>query len=154
MAKKTLTGVIIVMVAIIFGNSPAWSWLGQKKETIKIGAILPLSGASSQVGEAQRDGLRLAVDEINTWEGINGKKIELLIEDSKTDKVSAKDEVTPFMQLLINNELSGNLREKFIGFGEKEYGCRVFSEIIITNKYGANAAQTEKTTDYYQADEK
>ena len=61
-------------------------------------------------------------------------------------------EITPFMQNIINNELSKKLREK-IEFYEKDRGYKVFGEIFITNKYGANIAQTGKTTDYYQGDE-
>ncbi len=63
-----------------------------------------------------------------------------------------KEEVTPFMRQLMDNELSEELIEK-IGFYEEKYGYKVFGEIFVTNKYGANAAQTGKTTDYYQADE-
>ncbi|MBI4707191.1 MAG: ABC transporter substrate-binding protein [Candidatus Omnitrophica bacterium] len=90
MAKKILSGVFIVVAMVIFGSNSAWSWFGQKKEAIKIGAILPLSGASSQVGEAQRNGMMLAIDEINSWGGINARKIELIIKDSKTDKQEGK----------------------------------------------------------------
>lgn len=65
-----------------------------------------------------------------------------------------KDEITPFMQRLISNTLSNNLREKFIEFYEKQYGYRLFLEVFVTNKYGANVAQTQKTSDYRQDDEK
>jgi len=64
-----------------------------------------------------------------------------------------KEEITPFMQELINNELSEKLKEK-LKFYEKKYGYKVFGEIFVTNKYGANVVQTGKTSDYYQADEK
>ena len=66
-----------------------------------------------------------------------------------------KETITPFMQKLINNPLSKELREKFElkEFYEDKYGYKVFGEVFITNKYGANVAQTIKTTDYYQADE-
>lgn len=60
--------------------------------------------------------------------------------------------ITPFIRELINNKLSRELREK-IEFYEREYGYRVLGEVFATNKYGANAAQTGKTFDYYQADE-
>ena len=63
-----------------------------------------------------------------------------------------KEEKTVFMQDLINNELSEQLREK-ISFFKEKYGCTIFGEIFVTNKYGANAAQSGKTSDYYQADE-
>jgi len=63
-----------------------------------------------------------------------------------------KEVKTVFMQDLINNQLSEELREKAIFYHEK-YGYAIFGEIFVTNKYGANVAQTGKTTDYYQADE-
>ena len=79
--------------------------------------------------------------------------IQAYISEKDREWTSApKEEVTAFMQKLINNELSKELREK-IKFYEGKYGYRVFGEVFITNKYGANDAQTGKTTDYYQADE-
>jgi HAMP domain-containing protein len=63
-----------------------------------------------------------------------------------------KEEITPFMQDIMGNELSERLREK-ADFYDKKYGYQVFGEIFITNKYGVNIAQSRKTSDYYQADE-
>ena len=63
-----------------------------------------------------------------------------------------KSEVTDFMYGLITNEASEELR-KVTTFYEDQYGYNVIGEIIVTNKYGVNVAQSEKTTDYYQADE-
>jgi PAS domain S-box-containing protein len=63
-----------------------------------------------------------------------------------------KEEITPFMRDIIDNEVSQYLRENTRYYRDK-YGCGVFSEVFVTNKYGVNVAQTGKTTDYYQADE-
>ncbi|UCG56980.1 MAG: HAMP domain-containing protein [Phycisphaerales bacterium] len=62
---------------------------------------------------------------------------------------------TPFMQELICNELSVELRDEFEQkeFYKSKYGYEVFSEVFVTNKYGANAAQSQRTSDYYQGDE-
>ncbi|MBN1931015.1 MAG: PAS domain S-box protein, partial [Desulfobacterales bacterium] len=62
------------------------------------------------------------------------------------------EETVSFIRKLLNNELSEDLREK-IAFYERTHGYKVFVEIFVTNKYGANTAQSQKTTDYYQADE-
>jgi len=53
------------------------------EEPIKTGALLSLTGPGSRTGEDIKDGLLLTVDEINSRGGINGRKIELIIEDSK-----------------------------------------------------------------------
>lgn len=57
----------------------------EQNETIRIGAIDPLTGPFAAYGEPVRNGMLLAVDEINAGGGINGKKIELLIEDDGGD---------------------------------------------------------------------
>src|SRR4030043_1344615 len=63
-----------------------------------------------------------------------------------------KKSITPFMQKIINNVLSNELKER-INYFKNKYGYDVFSELIVTNKYGASVAQTGKTTDYRQDDE-
>jgi branched-chain amino acid transport system substrate-binding protein len=52
------------------------------QDTIKIGAVLPLSKAAfAQAGEEQRRGLLMALEEINQAVGVLGKKVDLIIED-------------------------------------------------------------------------
>jgi branched-chain amino acid transport system substrate-binding protein len=52
------------------------------EDTIKIGAVIPLSKAAfAQVGEEQRRGFLMALDEVNNAGGLLGKKVELIIED-------------------------------------------------------------------------
>jgi signal transduction histidine kinase len=66
-----------------------------------------------------------------------------------------KETITPFMQKIIDNSLSVEIKEELESkefYNERE-GYEVFSEIFATNKYGANIVQTQKTSDYYQADE-
>jgi len=54
-------------------------------ETIKIGVPFPITGAASNIGEQMRDGMQLAVDEINSRDGINGRDIELIVVDNETN---------------------------------------------------------------------
>jgi len=54
-------------------------------ETIKIGVIFPLTGPAADIGFQMRDGMQLAVDEINSRDGINGRNIELIIVDNETN---------------------------------------------------------------------
>lgn len=69
------------------GPAPA----GQgKAEAIKIGAILPLSGPAADSGQQMRNGYRTALKELEKkgWV-LNGRKIELLIEDGKGDPTTS-----------------------------------------------------------------
>ena len=48
---------------------------------VKLGIVLPLTGAEAKFGEIEKRSFEMAVDEINKKGGINGKKLELVIED-------------------------------------------------------------------------
>lgn len=54
-------------------------------EAIKIGLLQPLTGPVSAAGIAVRDGAQIALDEINADGGINGRPLELVIEDDEND---------------------------------------------------------------------
>ncbi|MEO0047967.1 MAG: extracellular ligand-binding receptor [Pseudomonadota bacterium] len=70
------------------------------EETIKIGVSGPYTGGSSSMGVSMRDGVRLAVKEINAAGGVNGKKIEVIERDDE-----AKNERgVQIAQELINKE--------------------------------------------------
>jgi signal transduction histidine kinase/ActR/RegA family two-component response regulator len=68
---------------------------------------------------------------------------------------AGENEISPFMHQLINNELSEEIRNKLEAkdYYKGKKGYAVFGEVFVTNKYGANVAQTNKTSDYWQADE-
>lgn len=58
-------------------------------DTIKIGGNLELSGGVSSYGSSINDGAQLAIKEINDAGGINGKKIEYIVKDNKSDSAEA-----------------------------------------------------------------
>lgn len=51
-------------------------------DTIKIGMIASLSGAEKPWGDESKKGAQLAIDQANEAGGINGKQIELIVEDT------------------------------------------------------------------------
>lgn len=50
---------------------------------IKIGSVLSLTGDLAEYGTRCKEGIDLAVDEINTSGGVNGRPIEIVYEDDK-----------------------------------------------------------------------
>ncbi|WP_342616149.1 ABC transporter substrate-binding protein [Rhodoferax sp. GW822-FHT02A01] len=56
---------------------------------IKFGVAEALSGGAAQYGVAIRNGFQLAADEINAKGGVNGDKIQLVIEDEQGKKEEA-----------------------------------------------------------------
>ncbi|MDR2179843.1 MAG: ABC transporter substrate-binding protein [Synergistaceae bacterium] len=59
------------------------------EETIKIGVTAPLTGNFAEYGQDMKNANTLAVDEINAKGGVLGKKVELIIMDSKSDPKEA-----------------------------------------------------------------
>ena len=97
MKKKKLAGVFLSLslvagaLAGCSGDSKTSSSSGgssKSGETIKIGANLELSGGTASFGQSAADGLKLAIDEINK-EGIDGKKLEIVKVDNKSDAAEA-----------------------------------------------------------------
>jgi branched-chain amino acid transport system substrate-binding protein len=60
-----------------------------KKDPIKIGFSGPLTGKFSDFGTSGRDGVAMAVEEINRHGGIRGRRVELLLSDDKNDAEAA-----------------------------------------------------------------
>ncbi|MES9736316.1 ABC transporter substrate-binding protein [Peribacillus frigoritolerans] len=97
MKKKKLAGVFLSLslvagaLAGCSGDSKTSSSSGgssKSGDTIKIGANLELSGGTASFGQSAADGLKLAIDEINK-EGIDGKKLEIVKVDNKSDAAEA-----------------------------------------------------------------
>jgi branched-chain amino acid transport system substrate-binding protein len=69
-----------------FANRPSLPSLPAKNpHAFGIGAVLPLQGPQGNTGVAMRQGLQLAVDEVNAAGGINGQPIQLDIFDYRGD---------------------------------------------------------------------
>lgn len=91
---------LLLVMAFCLGvvqTQPAWS-----QETIKVGVILPLTGAQAAFGEIEKNSFEMVLEKINAAGGINGKKLELLFEDdtgkpevarSAAEKLINKDKV-------------------------------------------------------------
>jgi len=62
---------------------------GDADGPIKIGMIAPFSGSESAFGDYMKNGAQLAVDEINADGGVNGRELELLVEDGACDATTA-----------------------------------------------------------------
>ena len=72
-----IIGVVVLLIAVYLVFKPA------DASTVRIGALIPLSGPGATLGEWMQKGVLAARDEINALGGINGKLIEIVIEDDK-----------------------------------------------------------------------
>jgi branched-chain amino acid transport system substrate-binding protein len=73
---------------------------GSTTHVIKLGAILSITGAGGVYGPQSRDGMNLAVKQINSSGGVSGAQIKLTINDD----ASLKDQASQLAQKLIQQE--------------------------------------------------
>ena len=95
--KILMVFLLSVTLCFTFGVSSSMA-----ADSVKVGIVLPLTGAQAKFGEVEKLSFDLALEEINAAGGINGKKLELLIEDdtgrpevgrSVVEKLITKDKV-------------------------------------------------------------
>jgi branched-chain amino acid transport system substrate-binding protein len=77
------------------GGTPTNSYAGK---TIKLGAVLSLTGAGGVYGPSSQEGMRLAVKQINASGGVSGATIDLSVEDDQSDKVVSQQKAQTLIQ--------------------------------------------------------
>ncbi len=82
--------VLLFVVMLVTGLAGcAAPGAGTGGDTIKIGLEAPLTGDYAYEGKGMQKAVQLLVDQANAAGGINGKKVELLVEDDKGDPKEA-----------------------------------------------------------------
>ena len=100
--KRNRLFVLIVLAVVLLG---AFFYFNKESnDTIKIGALLSLTGDNAQQGNLAKNGIFVAVEKVNSEGGINGKKIELIIEDTHTD---ASGTITAMKKLATLDKVKG-----------------------------------------------
>ena len=78
--RRRLIAVVISIAIVALTLSAAWALSGTKRQEITIVAIVPLTGVSSYLVEVE-DAMIMTVEELNSWGGINGMRIRLVVQD-------------------------------------------------------------------------
>jgi branched-chain amino acid transport system substrate-binding protein len=60
-----------------------------QSQTIRLGALVPLTGAGGSYGPPMAKAAKAVVDEVNAVGGINGRKLDLIVEDDQTSPEAA-----------------------------------------------------------------
>jgi branched-chain amino acid transport system substrate-binding protein len=74
---------LLAVTAALFAAGGVSAALSQ--EAVKVGMVAELSGAGAPSGTNWRDGIKIAVEEINAAGGILGKPVEVMEYDTQTD---------------------------------------------------------------------
>ncbi|MBN8754734.1 MULTISPECIES: ABC transporter substrate-binding protein [Variovorax] len=74
--------------AVALGVAHPVLW-AQNKEPIRIGILIPLTGATSQFGATMSRAAQIAAEEVNAAGGVNGRRLEVVIEDDQSNPEAA-----------------------------------------------------------------
>ena len=87
-------------VGCLLGVSALAIAMGQARaaDTVKVGAVLSISGPASFLGDPEDKTLKLYVDKINAAGGVAGKKIELIVYDDGGDASKARTFATRLVE--------------------------------------------------------
>ena len=78
----------LIALAIVLA-SPVWMESAQAVDKIKIGFHAPLTGFAASDGKSASEGAKLAVEQVNSAGGVNGKMIEMVIYDDQAKAAQA-----------------------------------------------------------------
>jgi branched-chain amino acid transport system substrate-binding protein len=94
-----LAALAVAAFGITFGSTQV---VAADPAALKVGVVLPLTGEQAKFGEIEKNSFLMALEEINNAGGVNGKPIELTIEDdtgkpevgrSAVEKLISQDKV-------------------------------------------------------------
>ena len=88
------------MKALVAGVALGFSMSGMAAEPIKIGVTGPFTGGSAPMGVSMRDGVKLAVQEINAKGGVLGRQLQMVERDDE----AKPERGVQIAQELINKE--------------------------------------------------
>jgi branched-chain amino acid transport system substrate-binding protein len=92
MKRILFTLTLIATVALIYACQPPGG--GDK---VRVGVFMSLTGDTANFGISSTNGIKMAADEVNSAGGINGKQVELLVQDDRSDASEAATIVTKFV---------------------------------------------------------
>ena len=145
--SKVLTG--LVWGTVLAGLAAGCG--GEKKaDTIKVGANLEMTGGSASYGISSKNAIELAFKEINEKGGINGKQLELVVADNKSEAAEA----TNAMQKLVSQDnvvavIGPNLSSSVIAASAINNSAKVLDIApMATNPYVTVDQASGKTKDF------
>jgi branched-chain amino acid transport system substrate-binding protein len=97
--RKLKTFVITILLAATLAGSACQTSCngGFREDKVRIGLLMSMTGDTANFGISSSNAIRMAADEVNKKGGINGKQIELLLQDDRSDPTEAANVATRFV---------------------------------------------------------
>jgi branched-chain amino acid transport system substrate-binding protein len=96
--ERVILGLLAALVLTACGTTAGSGGSSYQGKTIKLGALLSITGAGGVYGPQSRDGMLLAVEQINGSGGVNGAQISLEVRDDASDKAQSSQQAQTMIQ--------------------------------------------------------
>ncbi len=96
--ERVILGLLAALVLTACGTTAGSGGSSYQGKTIKLGALLSITGAGGVYGPQSRDGMVLAVEQINGSGGVNGAQISLEVRDDASDKAQSSQQAQTMIQ--------------------------------------------------------
>jgi branched-chain amino acid transport system substrate-binding protein len=100
---------ILIASVLIAGLLSACQPQGGAGDKVRIGVFMSTTGTTANFGISSVNGIKLAAEEANAAGGINGKQVELLVQDDRSDPSEAATIVTKFVNQDMVNAVIGEV---------------------------------------------
>ncbi|MCU0539531.1 MAG: ABC transporter substrate-binding protein [Desulfobacterales bacterium] len=110
--------ILAVILALLLLSGGAWA-----QETIKIGVVGPRTGPAAATGAAFDEGIKLAVEYVNSKGGVMGKKLEVAFEDT----AGAPDKAASGFERLVT-------RDKVVMVLGESHSSSALAQIEVANR--------------------
>src|SRR5260370_34213015 len=88
---------ILLSSIVIASLLTACQTQGSGGHKVRVGVCMSLTGSTANFGISSTNGIKMAADEVNAAGGINGKQVEVLVQDDRSDASEAATIVTKFV---------------------------------------------------------
>lgn len=99
MKKNLIRMIALAMVIVLVVALSACGGKGGKNDTIKVGAMFNITGGQASLDEPGHRAFKLYFDELNKAGGINGRKIEVVSYDGKTDQTTCANNTSKLIDV-------------------------------------------------------
>lgn len=144
MSKKKIIMGVLAAAALVLGGL-FFASNNTNDESIKIGVVFPMTGNNAAYSEKFMRGLNLAQDEINAEGGVNGRIIELVVEDGMANPAKS---VSAYQKL--HQQYGKNMPAVISGFSSVVLAIAPLTDndrVVLVNPV-ASAAQLSHAGDY------
>jgi branched-chain amino acid transport system substrate-binding protein len=115
----------IAIGAVVLATLALGAGAARAADPFRVGFIGGMTGYLVDLDLGARDGLAIAIDEINKGGGLLGRKLELVVEDNRSEPAAS---VTALNKLLISTKVD------LVFGGASSAGTRAMSPIIVRRK--------------------